>query len=419
MTFTDQTHIVQTYKKFDITLERGKGVYLWDSRGRRYLDFASGIGVCALGYAHKSYTAALKAQLDKLIHTSNLFYNEQIARAAANLARASGLSRVFFTNSGAEACEGAMKAARKYALNKGIKGGHFIAMKHSFHGRTLGALSLTANSKYQKPFKPLFAGVKYAKFNDLSSVKRLLSEKTCAIFLESVQGEGGINPATREFYADLRRLCDERGILLVADEIQCGMGRSGRFFAYEHFGVLPDIELSAKALGCGVSVGAFVLSERVAAHSLDFGDHGSTYGGNPLACAAVNAVFEAYEQGKVLENVAQLTPYLEKALDSIVSEFKFVRKRSGLGFMQGLTLAEPVNSSSTAGAKNAGSASGVSAKNMGGVKVGEVIKKAQENGLLVISCGKNDLRFLPPLIITRENIDEMREKLAKALREFV
>ncbi len=391
--FTDQSHIVQTYKKFDITLERGEGVYLWDSRGRRYLDFASGIGVCALGYAHKSYTAALKAQLDKLIHTSNLFYNEQIARAAANLAAASGLSRVFFTNSGAEACEGAMKAARKYALNKGLKGGHFIAMKHSFHGRTLGALSLTANAKYQKPFKPLIGGVKYAKFNDLSSVERLLSEKTCAIFLESVQGEGGINPTTSAFYQGLRRLCDERDILLVADEIQCGMGRSGRFFAYEHFEVLPDIVLSAKALGCGVSVGAFVLSERVAAKSLDFGDHGSTYGGNPLACAAVNAVFEAYERDKVLENVVRLTPYLEKALDSIVSEFKFVRKRNGLGFMQGLTLSNAV-------------------------KVGELIKKAQENGLLVISCGKNDLRFLPPLIITRENIDEMREKLAKALHEF-
>ncbi len=393
MNFTDQTHIVQTYKKFDITLEKGEGVYLWDSRGRRYLDFASGIGVCALGYAHKSYTAALKAQLDKLIHTSNLFYNEQIARAAANLAAASGLSRVFFTNSGAEACEGAMKAARKYALNKGLKGGHFIAMKHSFHGRTLGALSLTANAKYQKPFKPLISGVKYAKFNDLSSVERLLSEKTCAIFLESVQGEGGINPATSAFYQGLRRLCDERDILLVADEIQCGMGRSGKFFAYEHHGVRPDIVLSAKALGCGVSVGAFVLSERVAAKSLDFGDHGSTYGGNPLACAAVNAVFEAFERDKVLENVARLTPYLEKALDSIVSEFKFVRKRSGLGFMQGLALSNAV-------------------------KVGELIKKAQENGLLVISCGKNDLRFLPPLIITRENIDEMREKLVKALREF-
>lgn len=391
--FKTQAHIVQTYKKFDIVLERGEGVYLWDAAGRKYLDFASGIGVCALGYAHKSYTAALSTQLNKLIHTSNLFYNENIAQAAANLARASGLSRVFFTNSGAEACEGAMKAVRKYALHKGLKGGHFIAFKHSFHGRTMGALSLTAKKAYQKPFTPLISGVKFAEFNDISSVERLLSEKTCAIFIESVQGEGGINPAQKPFYKALRTLCDERDILLVADEIQCGMGRSGKFFAYEHCGIVPDIVLSAKALGCGVSVGAFVLSEKVAAKSLTYGDHGTTYGGNPLACAAVNAVFAAFEREKVLENVATLTPYLEKALDSIVSEFKFIAKRSGLGFMQGLSLAKRV-------------------------KVGDVIKKAQQNALLLISCGENDLRFLPPLIIKKSHIDEMAEKLKKTLDGF-
>ncbi len=393
MDYKEQKHIVQTYKKFDIVLERGEGVYLFDDKGKAYLDFASGIGVCALGYAHKTYNTALKAQIDKLIHTSNLFYNDQIATAAANLAKACGLNRVFFTNSGAEAAEGAMKVARKYAFNKGVKGGQFIAMKHSFHGRTLGALSLTANAKYQKPFKPLISGVKFAKFNDFASVERLANEKTCAIFLESVQGEGGINPATHKFYANLRKFCDERDILLVADEIQCGMGRSGKFFAYQHFGVLPDVVMSAKALGCGVSVGAFALSEKVAGKSLDFGEHGTTYGGNPLACAAVNAVFSIFEQEKVVQSVAKLTPYLEKALDELVKEFKFIKKRSGLGFMQGLSVDESV-------------------------KTGDIIKEAQKNTLIIISCGTNDLRFLPPLIITQKHIDEMQEKLRQSLKKF-
>lgn len=393
MDYKEQKHIVQTYKKFDIVLERGEGVYLFDDKGKAYLDFASGIGVCALGYAHKTYNTALKAQIDKLIHTSNLFYNDQIATAAANLAKACGLNRVFFTNSGAEAAEGAMKVARKYAFNKGVKGGQFIAMKHSFHGRTLGALSLTANAKYQKPFKPLISGVKFAKFNDFASVERLANEKTCAIFLESVQGEGGINPATHKFYANLRKFCDERDILLVADEIQCGMGRSGKFFAYQHFGVLPDVVMSAKALGCGVSVGAFALSEKVAGKSLDFGEHGTTYGGNPLACAAVNAVFSIFEQEKVVQSVATLTPYFEKALDELVKEFKFIKKRSGLGFMQGLSVDESV-------------------------KTGDIIKEAQKNALIIISCGTNDLRFLPPLIITQKHIDEMQEKLRQSLKKF-
>lgn len=393
MDYKEQKHLVQTYKKFDIVLERGEGVYLFDENDKAYLDFSSGIGVCALGYAHKAYNEALKIQIDKLIHTSNLYYNQNIAKAATNLAKACALSRVFFTNSGAEACEGAMKVARKYAFNKGIKGGQFIAMKHSFHGRTLGALSLTANEKYRKPFKPLICSVKFAEFNDIQSIKKALNEKTCAIFLESIQGEGGINPATKEFYTSLRKLCDERDILLVADEIQCGMGRSGKAFAYQHFGILPDIVLSAKALGCGVSVGAFVLSEKVAQNSLEFGEHGTTYGGNPLACAAVNAVFEIYEKEKIIQNVANLSPYFEQVLESLKKEFNFIKKRSGLGFMQGLSVDKCV-------------------------KVGDIIKEAQKNGLLLISCGENDLRFLPPLIIAKKHIDEMSEKLSKSLKKF-
>ncbi|KGI57564.1 aspartate aminotransferase family protein [Campylobacter sp. MIT 97-5078] len=392
--YKEQSHIVQIYKRFDLVLERGKSVYLYDDKGQEFLDFAAGIGVCALGYAHKGFNEALKTQLDKLIHTSNLFYNENIAQAALNLAKASGLSRVFFTNSGTEAIEGAMKVARKYAYNKGIKNAEFIAMKHSFHGRTLGALSLTANEKYQKPFKPLVRGIKFAEFNNFESVRAKLNEKTCAIVLESVQGEGGINPAQKPFYEALRKLCDEKDILLIADEIQCGMGRSGKFFAYEHFGILPDVMTSAKALGCGLSVGAFVVSEKVAQHSLEYGDHGSTYGGNPLACAAVNSVFKAFKEEKILENVKKLSPYLEKTLEELVQKYNFVQKRSGLGFMQGLSLSPKV-------------------------KVADVLSKARQNKLILISCGKNDLRFLPPLIIKKEQIDEMREKLEQSLKAFV
>ncbi|EOI8776369.1 aspartate aminotransferase family protein [Campylobacter coli] len=393
MNYKEQSHIIPTYKRFDIVLESGEGVYLLDDKGKKYLDFSSGIGVCALGYNHAEFNAKIKAQVDKLLHTSNLYYNENIAQAAKHLAKASGLERVFFTNSGAESIEGAMKVARKYAFNKGIKGGNFIAFKHSFHGRTLGALSLTANEKYQKPFKPLISGVKFAKYNDFSSVERLVNEKTCAIILESVQGEGGVNPAQKDFYKALRKLCDEKDILLIADEIQCGMGRSGKFFAYEHSGILPDVMTSAKALGSGLSVGAFVVSEKVAQKSLEAGDHGSTYGGNPLVCAGVNAVFEIFKKEKILENVSKLTPYLEQSLENLIKEFRFCKKRKGLGFMQGLSLDKSV-------------------------KVAEVIKKCQENSLLLISCGENDLRFLPPLIIEKSHIDEMSEKLRKVFKSF-
>ncbi|EIX2547932.1 aspartate aminotransferase family protein [Campylobacter coli] len=393
MNYKEQSHIIPTYKRFDIVLESGEGVYLLDDKGKKYLDFSSGIGVCALGYNHAEFNAKIKAQVDKLLHTSNLYYNENIAQAAKHLAKASGLERVFFTNSGAESIEGAMKVARKYAFNKGIKGGNFIAFKHSFHGRTLGALSLTANEKYQKPFKPLISGVKFAKYNDFSSVERLVNEKTCAIILESVQGEGGVNPAQKDFYKALRKLCDEKDILLIADEIQCGMGRSGKFFAYEHSGILPDVMTSAKALGCGLSVGAFVVSEKVAQKSLEAGDHGSTYGGNPLVCAGVNAVFEIFKKEKILENVSKFTPYLEQSLENLIKEFRFCKKRKGLGFMQGLSLDKSV-------------------------KVAEVIKKCQENSLLLISCGENDLRFLPPLIIEKSHIDEMSEKLRKVFKSF-
>lgn len=382
--------VLHTYNRFPVVLERGQGVRLYDLEGKEYLDFGAGIAVFALGYGNKSYNQALKDQIDKLIHTSNLFYNMPMAEAAEKLLKASGLSKVFFTNSGTEAIEGAIKAARKYAWLKDQSTDHeIIAMKHSFHGRSLGALSVTGNSHYQEPFKPLIGGIRFADFNDLDSVKEQITEKTCAIILEPVQGEGGIYPASQEFLQGIRSLCDEKDILLILDEIQCGMGRTGSMFAFQSYGVMPDIMTCAKALGCGVPVGAFVLNEKTAANSLVPGDHGTTYGGNPLACCAVSKVFDIFEEEKILEHVQKIAPYLEQKLDELTEKYEFLTERRGKGLMQGLVVS--------------------------GRPVGEIINKAIENGLFVLSAGADVLRFVPPLIITKADVDEMIEKLEKAL----
>ena len=381
--------VLHTYNRFPVVFDHGEGVYLYDLEGKKYLDFGAGIAVFSLGYGNQEYNEALKNQIDKLLHTSNLYYNVPMTEAAEKLLKASGLSKVFFTNSGTEAIEGAIKAARKYAWLKDKSTDHeIIAMKHSFHGRSMGALSVTGNSHYQEPFKPLIGGIKFADFNDLESVKAQITEKTCAIILETVQGEGGIYPAEKSFLEGIRKLCDERDILLILDEIQCGMGRTGTMFAYEAYGVKPDIMTSAKALGCGVPVGAFVLNEKVAENSLAPGDHGTTYGGNPFACAAVSKVFDLFEEQHILEHVQKVTPYLEEKLDSLVEKYDFLTQRRGKGLMQGLVVA--------------------------GKPVGEIVGKALENGLVVISAGSDVLRFVPPLIITKEQIDEMVEKLEQS-----
>ena len=381
--------ILHTYNRFQIVLEKGQGVRLYDVEGKEYLDFAAGIAVFALGYNNPEYSQALKDQIDKIIHTSNLYYNKPMIEAAEKLVKASGLSKVFFTNSGTEAIEGAIKVARKYAyLKDGCTDHEIIAMEHSFHGRSLGALSVTGNTHYQEPFKPLIGGVKFAKFNDLESVKAQITDKTCGIIMETVQGEGGIYPADPEFIKGVRKLCDERDILLILDEIQCGMGRTGDMFACQGYGVMPDVMTCAKALGCGVPVGVFVLNEKTANASLVPGDHGTTYGGNPFACAAVSKVFELFEKEKIVEHVRQITPYLEKKLDVLVDKYDFITARRGKGLMQGLVLE--------------------------GKPVGEVVTKAIENGLLVISAGSNVLRLVPPLVITEVDIDEMIEKLEKS-----
>lgn len=382
--------ILHTYNRFPVVLEKGEGVYLYDVDGGKYLDFAAGIAVCALGYSNDEYKQALKDQIDKLTHVSNLYYNNPMTEAGEKVLKASGMSKVFFTNSGTEAIEGALKAAKKYAYKKaGHAGFEIIAMNHSFHGRSVGALSVTGTAHYREPFEPLMGGVKFADYNDLDSVKAQVTDKTCAIIMETVQGEGGIYPADPEFIKGVRALCDEKDIVLILDEIQCGMGRSGHYFAWQAYGVQPDIMTCAKALGSGVPVGAFVLNEKLANASLEPGDHGTTYGGNPFVCAAVSKVFDIFEKDHIVEHVRELTPYLEQKLDELVEKHDCFAARRGKGFMQGLVVT--------------------------GRPVGEVVNKALANGLLVISAGKDVLRLVPPLVIEKEHIDEMIEKLEASL----
>lgn len=384
-----ENYVLHTYNRYPVVLDHGKGVRLYDVEGKEYLDFAAGIAVFALGYGNETYNQTLKDQIDRLIHTSNLYYNEPMADAAEKLVKASGMDKVFFTNSGTEAIEGALKAARKYAyLRDGHNDHEIIAMNHSFHGRSMGALSVTGNTHYQDPFRPLIGGIRFANFNDLESVKAQVTEKTCAIILETVQGEGGIYPADPEFLKGVRALCDEKDILLILDEIQCGMGRTGSMFAWQQYGVKPDIMTCAKALGCGIPVGAFVLNQKTAEHSLVPGDHGTTYGGNPLACAAVSAVFDIFEKEKIVDHVQQVSAYLEKRLDELVEKYDFLTVRRGKGLMQGLVVS--------------------------GRPVGEIVQQALQNGLLVITAGSDVLRMVPPLVITEADVDEMIEKLEKS-----
>ena len=386
---TAEPELLHTYNRFSLVLDHGEGVYLYDTDKKAYLDFAAGIAVCALGYSNEAYKNALKDQVDKLLHTSNLYYNVPTIEAAKKALKASGMDRIFFTNSGTEAIEGAIKAAKKYAYTRDGHAGHeIIAMKHSFHGRSIGALSVTGNAHYQEPFAPLMPGVKFAEYNNLESVKELVTDKTCAVIMETVQGEGGIYPADPAFIEGVRRLCDEKDILLILDEIQCGMGRTGEMFAWQNYGVKPDIMTCAKALGCGVPVGAFFLTQRVADKSLAPGDHGTTYGGNPFVGAAVSAVFDQFKACDILGHVKEVAPYLEQKLDELVEKYDFLITRRGKGLMQGVVCKLPV---------------------------GKVAAAALEQGLIVITAGADVLRFVTPLVIEKQHVDEMIEKLEKAL----
>ena len=381
--------MLHTYNRFPVVLEKGEGVYLYDTDGKKYLDFAAGIAVEALGYGNRKYNDDLKDQIDKLMHTSNLYYNLPIMEAAEKILKVSKMDRVFFTNSGTEAIEGAIKAAKKYAYTRDGHTDHeIIAMNHSFHGRSLGALSVTGNKHYQEPFEPLLGGIRFADFNDLESVKAQLTDKTCAILFETVQGEGGIYPATQEFMDGIEKICKERDILLILDEIQCGMGRTGEMFAWQGYGVKPDIMTSAKALGCGVPVGAFLMTERIAEKSLKPGDHGTTYGGNPFVGAAVSTVLDIFEELNLPAHVKEISAYLEEKLDALVDKYDCLTQRRGVGLIQGVVTTKPV---------------------------GEITSKALEEGLIIISAGSDVLRFVPPLVIEKEHVDEMIEKLDHTL----
>ncbi len=385
-----ESALLHTYNRYQVVFDHGEGVRLFDIEGKSYLDFVSGIGVFALGYGNKAYNDAVKAQVDKILHTSNYYYNEPAIAAAKAVKKASGMDRVFFTNSGAEAVEGAIKTARKYAyLKDGTTDHEIIAMEHSFHGRTFGALSVTGTKKYREAFEPMIGNIRFATLNDIESVKAQVNDKTCAILLETVQGEGGIYPAREDFLKELRRICDQKDILLIFDEIQCGMGRTGEMYAWQRYGIKPDVMTSAKALGGGVPVGAFMMTEKVGSASLKAGDHGTTYGGNPLGGAAICATFRQYEELGLLDHVKEVGAYLEKTLEDIRGEHpdRIVDNR-GLGLMRGLEFKEPV---------------------------APIIDKALAQGLVLINAGANIIRFLPPLVIEKSDVDEMADILRRCI----
>lgn len=399
--------LYKTYNRFPVVFDHGKGVTLWDSEGQEYLDFGAGIAVMGLGYADEEYTQAVKAQLDKLTHISNLFYNEPSITAGEKLLKVSGMDKVFFTNSGTEAVEGALKIAKRYHYNKlhetmgdGFDGceekeidmtGEIIAMNHSFHGRSLGALSVTGNAHYQAPFAPLIPGIRFADFNDLDSVKSQITDKTCAIIMETIQGEGGIYPAEEAFLKGVRALCDEHDILLILDEIQCGMGRTGEMFAWQHYGVKPDVMTVAKALGNGVPIGAFLACGK-AATAMVPGDHGTTYGGNPLVTAAAGAVLDIFEKKQITDHVKEVGAYLYEKLEELTKKYDIICGHRGRGLIQGLEFTVPA---------------------------GPIVSKALlEEKLVLISAGSHIIRFVPPLIIQKSDVDEMAARLERVLKNL-
>lgn len=369
---------LQIYHRFPVAFDHGDGVYLYDAEGKKYLDFGAGIAVMALGYNNKRYNDALKTQIDKLIHTSNLFYHEPGAIAGQKLRDASGLPHVFFTNSGTEAVEGALKLAKKYANKAGKQNYDIIAMEHSFHGRSIGSLSVTGKTQYREPFEPLLPNVKFAEFNNLDSIKALISDNTAAVIMETIQGEGGVYPPTDEFIKGVRELCNKHDALLILDEIQCGMGRSGSMFAFQQYDIKPDILLCAKALGCGVPVGAFVCNDRAA--SMTYGDHGTTYGGNPFVCAAVSEVFDIFKDDHLVEHVKEVGRYLWEQLEYLKEKYDCIVDHRGVGFIQGIEFKENPS---------------------------DIVKKALDKGLVLIAAGNNTVRFVPPLVIMKENVEEM------------
>ncbi len=383
-----ENYLIHSYNRYPVMLDHGEGVYLYDTEGKKYLDFGGGIAVCALGYSDETYKNALKEQIDRGIHFSNYFYSEPLVKAAKGLADASGMDKVFMANSGGEANEGALKLARKYAIMKGHEERHeIVSMDKAFHGRSMGALSVTGTKKYREPFEPMIGGVSFARYNDLDSVKEKITDNTYAVIVEAVQGEGGIYPADREFLQGIRTLCDEHDIMMICDEIQCGMGRTGRMFAYQHYGIQPDIVTMAKGIGNGMTVGAFATTAEIA-EALVPGDHGTTFGGNPLAAAAVSVTLDIFAKNNIVQHVAETGAYLGERLEEIVKAKKIARETRGLGLMRGLELTEAA---------------------------GPYVMKALEKGVILMSAGTNVIRFVPPLVIEKKHVDEMTAVLDKIL----
>jgi predicted acetylornithine/succinylornithine family transaminase len=379
-----EQYIANTYARYPILLVRGKGTRVWDLEGEEYLDFVSGLAVCNLGHCHPKVVKAIQDQAEKLIHVSNFYYIEPQIQLASLLCKHSFADKVFFCNSGAEANEGAMKLARKYAKEKISKDRHeIITMERSFHGRTLATLTATGQEKFHKGYEPLMPGFKYVPFNDIRAVKNAMDSKTCALMLEPIQGEGGVNCPSEGYLKALREICDEKGLLLIFDEVQVGMGRTGKLFAYEHDGVEPDMLTLAKSLAGGVPIGALIIKKGIA-DSFKPGDHASTFGGNPLATAAGVAALTAILEEGMLENCQKMGDYFISKLEEIKGKFPFVKEVRGKGLILGMEL-----------------------KIDGSSIVNEMLKKK-----ILINCTMgNVLRFLPPLIVTKEEIDRVVKTL--------
>ncbi|MEX0813978.1 MAG: aspartate aminotransferase family protein [Chitinophagales bacterium] len=384
----DQKYYLPTFKRYPLAFKKGSGCYLWDMEDNKYLDVLAGIAVNNVGHCHPKVVKAIQEQAEKLIHISNFYVSPQQVELSEKLTALSGLSRVFLTNSGAESVEGAMKIARKYAFKKG-KGGSIIAMENSFHGRTLATIA-TGKKKYQEGFAPIPEGFYRVPFNSLEAIKAHINNDIAAIILEPVQGEGGIHSVQVEFLKELRELCDKNDILLIFDEIQCGIGRTGKMFAKEHYGVEPDIMTLAKGLGGGTPVGAFLCNEKVA-RAINFGDHGTTFGGNPLVCAAAIATLNVIEDEKLCENALDLGNWLMEALEKMKTDFPIIKEVRGKGLMIGVELKKPA---------------------------GELVKMLMEKKILANATADNVLRLVPPLNIKKEELQYLLNNIADCLTEM-
>lgn len=387
----NKKYIMDTYASFPIALEKGEGSYVWDFEGKKYLDFVSGIAVNCLGYNDSRFIENITDQLKKIHHCSNLYLTKPSIDLAKILVENSDFDKVFYCNSGAEAMEAALKLCRKYgSAKKGENAYEIITMKNSFHGRTLGAITATGQEKYQKGFGPLLPGVKYVDYNDFESLEKMVNENTCAVVLESIQGEGGVNPANKEYLKKVRALCDELDILMVFDEVQTGIGRTGKLFGYQVHGVKPDVISLAKGLGGGIPIGAMMAVDRVA-EVFEPGNHASTFGGNPISTIAGVTVLDRLLNGGVLENVEKQGLYLREKLEGLKEKYPVIVDIRGVGLIQGIELS--INGS-------------------------ELVGKCIEKGLLLVGAGTNVVRFVPPLIISESEIDEAIDVLDRSLSEI-